>query len=196
MSRVNLLPPEVRRERRDAALVRQIRFAALCGVLLLGGLYGIRTLQLVFIRGDIDDVRAEQTVVRGSIAELADVAAARDGVARYRTYVAQILAGEVLWSEQLVRVASAVPPGFVLTSLTGQAGPDPGTGIIGSITFSGSSPRLVDARSWLSRIATEEGWANGWLSSLQGGEGTAGLTFTGSVDLTVDAISERGRGGA
>lgn len=194
MSRVNLLPPEVRKARRDTALARRIRFVGLCGLLLLGGLYGIRTVQLFLIRGDIGDIRTQQASIQAELADLSAVAAARDGVATYRAYVGQVLAGEILWSEQLLEVSAAVPPGLTLNSLTSQTVPDIGTGIVGSLTFSGSAPRLVDARSWLSRIATQEDWANGWLSSLQGGDG-ATLTFSGSVDLTRAAISARGGGG-
>lgn len=194
-NRVNLLPPEVRRSRRDAGLVRQIRFVALCLVLLLGGIYGIGVARLFLIRGELNDVRAQQEGVRSSIAALADVVAARDGVAAYRGYVAQVLSGEILWSDQMLRVAEAVPPGFTLSSLSGVGSPDSGTGIVGSLNFSGSAPRIVDARSWLSRIATTEGWANGWLGSIQGGADAA-VTLTGTVDLTPEALSLRGRGGA
>lgn len=194
-NRVNLLPPEVRRARRDAGLVRRIRFVALCLVLLLGGIYGIGVARLLVIRGELEDLRVQQESVRSSITALADVAGARDGVAAYRGYVAQVLAGEILWSDQMLRVAQAVPPGFTLSSLSGVGAPDAGNGIVGSLTFSGSAPRIVDARSWLSRIATTEGWANGWLGSVQGGT-DASVTLAGTVDLTTESLSQRGRGGA
>lgn len=194
-SRVNLLPPEVRRARRDAGLVRRIRFAALCLVLLLGGIYGIGWARLFLVRGELDDLRVQQDGVRARIATLAEVAVARDGVATYEGYLAQVLSGEIAWSEQMLQIAEAVPPGFALTSLSGAGVADPGTGIVGTLTFSGSAPRIVDARAWLSQIAATEGWANGWLGSVQGGTDSS-VTVNGSVDLTTEALSQRGRGGA
>ena len=63
MSRVNLLPPEVRKARRDSDLARRIRFFAICGFLLLGGLYSIRTTELFLVNRDRDAVRDEQVLV-------------------------------------------------------------------------------------------------------------------------------------
>lgn len=195
MSRVNLLPPEVRKARRDAGLVARIKFVALCGVLLLGGLYGIRTVELFLVDRDLDSVRDDQVLVQARLDELGDVRAQRDAIIAGAALTDALLIGEVSWSDQFVRIARAIPPGVVLTTLDGQVVGDQGVGVIGSITFSAASQQLIPAEAWLRRLAVEEGWANGWVSSAILADAQV-FTVTGSVDLTTDAISARGRGPA
>lgn len=195
MSRVNLLPPEVRKARRDADLSRRIRFVAICGLLLLGGLYAIRTTELFLVNRDLDSVRDGRAAVEAELAELAEVRAQRDAIIAGEVLTAQLLTGEVSWSDQFVRIAGAVPSGVVLTSLDGQVIGDQGVGVIGSVSFSAASQQLIPAEAWLRRLAVEEGWANGWVSSAILAESET-FTVTGSVDLTTDAISSRGRGPA
>lgn len=191
MSRVNLLPAEIRRARRDAALVHRIRFVALCAFLLLGGVYAIRTYEIFSLDAQVREVVVEQASVRNELQSLADVAATRDAAVAARSLSRQLLLGEVPWSEQLLRVAASVPPGFSLESLTGQLNPDPGTGIIGSISFQAISRELVPTQTWLVRLAAQEGWANAWLSSAVSDQGP--FAVQGSVDLTTGSLSERGR---
>lgn len=195
MSRVNLLPPEVRKARRDADLIRRIRFFALCGVLLLGGLYTIRTVELFLVNRDLDSVREDQALVQVRLAELAEVRTQRDAIIAGEALTAQLLIGEVSWSDQFLRIASAVPPGVVLTTLDGQVAGDQGVGVIGSVSFTAASDQLIPAEAWLRRLAIEEGWANGWVSSAILAENEI-FTVSGSIDLTTDAISARGRGPA
>lgn len=190
MSRVNLLPVEVRRARRDAALVHRIRFIGICGLLLLGGLYGVRTYEVFSLGAQVEDVRAEQAAVQAEFDSLSDVAAARDAAVAARTLTQQLLSGEISWSQQLLQVAETVPSGFTLSSLAGQAAPDPGTGIVGSITFSATSSQLLVTRSWLVRMAAQEGWANAWVSSVSSDTGP--FTVAGSVDLTTASVTDRG----
>lgn len=194
MSRVNLLPDEVRQQRRGRARARQIRFFGLCVLFLLAGLYAIRTGQIFLLRRDLDQVAAQQASVQAQLDELADVRAVREAVVAGRGLVTQLLRGEVSWSEQMLEVAQTVPAGFQLDSLSGQLTPDSTTGVIGSMTFTASSQQLLSAESWLIRIETQEGWANGWVSSVAS-EGTT-FSVTGSLDLTADALSPRGGGPA
>lgn len=195
MSRVNLLPPEVRKARRDAGLARRIRFLGLCALLLLGGVYGIRTVQLFLVNGDLDAVRQEQAAVEAQLSELSDVATKRDAISAGEALTAEVLRGEVAWSDQFIRIARAVPPGVTLTSLGGQVSGDQGVGVIGSISFTAVSQQLIPTETWLVRLEAQEGWANGWVTSAVAVE-NQNFTIGGSIDLTVDAISARGRGPA
>lgn len=190
MSRVNLLPAEIRRARRDAALVHRIRFFALCAILFLGGVYAIRTYEIFSLDAQVRDVVAQQASVEGELQALADVAATRDAAVAARALTRQLLVGEVPWSEQLLRIAASVPPGFTLEALAGQLTPDPGTGIIGSITFQAISRELVPTQTWLVRLAAQEGWANPWISSAVSDQGP--FAVQGSVDLTSASLSSRG----
>lgn len=196
MTRVNLLPPEVRKERRDAALAHRIRFVALCLVLLLGGTYALRTTQLYLVDRDLRDVQAAQAVAQERLATLADVAAERDAVAAGRTLTATLLRGEVLWSQELLRVSTAIPGGFRLSTYGGQLlaeGAVPG--IVGSVTFTATADTLIPTEAWLVRIAAQEAWANGWVNSAVQADGGI-FTVNGSYDLTNAALSPRAGGQA
>lgn len=192
--RVNLLPPEVRRARRDAGILRRIRFAGFAALLLLGGVYGIRTAEVFFLRGDLDDLRAQQAVVQTQLQELADVAAARDAVLAGRALGAQLLRGEISWSAELLRLSQAVPTGFTLTSVSGSTSAGDVPALVGSVTFSAVSRDFVPTQTWLIRIAAQEQWANGWVSSIAAEESS--YAVSGSFDLTPSAISGRGGGPA
>ena len=67
MSRVNLLPPEVRRARADAKRARSVVVVAAALAALLGGVYLVRTLQVLSLNGDLADVRSEQATVQAEI---------------------------------------------------------------------------------------------------------------------------------
>ncbi|MFM8999040.1 MAG: hypothetical protein ACKOKE_03050 [Actinomycetota bacterium] len=192
--RVNLLPPEVRRARRDAGILRRIRFAGFAVLLLLGGLYAIRTAEVFFLRGDLDDLRAQQATVQVQLQELAEVAAARDAVVAGRALGAQLLRGEVSWSSQLLELSQAIPSGFTLSSMNGSVTSGDVPGLVGTVTFSAISRDFVPTQTWLVRIAAQEGWTNAWVSSIAAEEGS--YAVSGSFDLTPEAIAPRGRGTA
>lgn len=194
MSRINLLPPEVLKLRSAALLARRITVVGMALGALLVGLYGIRTWQVLSLRGELEDARAEAAAVQGEIDAYADLVAQQQAVVSAKDVVSSLLAGEVSWSEQLLHVASTVPSGFALSSLTGTVTQGAGGPVIGSIVWAGTSSGYLPTEAWLVRLDAQEGWANGWLQSAQGGEG--GLTVNGSVDLTIEAITPRGGGPA
>lgn len=189
MSRVNLLPPEVKKRRANLRLARRIRFFGICAVLLLGGLYGLRTFQVLSLRQDLADVQAEQASVTAQIDALADVAQAQNAVDASRQLVATLMRGEISWSEQLLHVATTVPPEFGLSSLSGTSTGDPSQILVGSLTFSANSDGFSPAQAWILRLQAQEGWVNGWVGSVQGLPVT---TVGGSVDLTQEALTSRG----
>lgn len=194
MSRINLLPPQVRRERASAGLARKIRVSGLALAALLLGLYGIRAWQVLGLRGELEAAQTEAAGVQAQIDTYAEVVAEQQSVEFARGIVTALLAGEVSWSEQMLTLASTVPSGFALTSVSGTVAPQATTGIIGSIAWSATSSGYVPTEAWLTRLDGQEGWANGWAGSVQGGDG--GVTTSGSVDLTSEAITPRGGGPA
>ncbi|MFM7718626.1 MAG: hypothetical protein ACKO8G_03915, partial [Actinomycetota bacterium] len=64
MSRVNLLPDEVRQQRRGRARARQIRFFGLCVLFLLAGLYAIRTGQIFLLRRGPEQGAEQQAAIQ------------------------------------------------------------------------------------------------------------------------------------
>jgi Tfp pilus assembly protein PilN len=194
MSRVNLLPPEVRRARADAKRARSVVVVAAALAALLGGVYLVRTLQVLSLNGDLADVRSEQATVQAEIDSFAEVAANQAALGYGERVVESLLAGEVSWSQQMLHFATTVPDGFTLTSLSGSLSGDPTQPVIGSLSWTATSAGYVPTETWLTRLAAQEGWANAWLSSAAPAD--TGLTVGGSVDLTADAITIRGGGPA
>lgn len=191
MSRVNLLPPEIRKRRAGVKLARQIRFFGLSAFLLLGGLFAIRTFEVMRLRDDLADVRAEQSSVQAQIDGLAEVSQAKTSVETARSLVTGLMRGEISWSEQMLHVATTVPPEFSVVSLSGSGIGDPSQVIVGSLTFAATAKGFAPAQSWIDRLQTQEGWTNAWVGSVQGLPDTS---VSGSVDLTQDSISSRGGG--
>lgn len=192
--RVNLLPPEVRRERRDAGRLRTIRFVGFAALLLLGGLYGIRTVEVFMLRGNLEQIRTEKAAVEVERQQLGQVATARDAVVAGEALAAELVRGEISWSAQLLRLAQVVPGGFRLTAVSGQTSSTAVAGLVGSISFNAESSDFVPAEALLIRIAAEEGWANGWVSSIAASQ--AAYSVGGSFDLTSETITARGGGPA
>lgn len=192
MTRVNLLPPEIRAERRSTRAVGRIREASLIGLLLIGGLYGIRTFEVYGLRADLEAVRAQQAEVQASVEALADVASSLSAVQAGQQLERSLWSGEVSWSELLLKVSRVVPPGFTLTSLNAQASGGAGA-TIGTVTFSATATNTAEPRVWLQRLASEEGWANPWLGSVAAGAG-GDATVNGSFDLTSESVTPRGGG--
>lgn len=189
MSRVNLLPPEVKKRRANLRLARRIRFFGICAVLLLGGLYGLRTFQVLALRSDLADVQAEQASITAQIDALADVAQAQSAVDSSRQLISSLMRGEISWSEQMLHVATTVPPEFSLNTLSGSLSGDPSQILVGSLTFSASSSGFSPAQAWILRLQSQEGWTNGWVGSVQGLPVT---TVAGSVDLMQQSLTPRG----
>lgn len=194
MSRINLLPPELRKERANARLARMIAVAGMALFVLLAGVYAIRTWQILTLRGELEGALAEKATVESQIGTFADLVAQQQAVAYAKGITASLLSGEISWSDQMLQVASAVPLGVTLTSVSGASTPQADGQLVGSITWSATSTGYVSAEAWLVRLDAQEGWANGWTDSVQGGEGS--ITANGSVDLTSAAITPRGGGPA
>lgn len=194
MSRINLLPIEVRKARSNARIARSIVFVGAAFGILLGGLYLIRTWEIITLNGDLREIETERAAVEARFDEYATVAANQSALEYGQDVVRALLAGEVSWSEQMLELASTVPPGFTLTSLSGSSSADPNAPVIGSLSWAASASGYPPTEVWLERLAAQEGWSNPWLTSLSG-EG-ATVTVNGSVDLTPDAITARGGGPA
>lgn len=194
MTRINLLPPEVRKERGNARLARRISVTGLALAALLAGLYGIRTWQVLGLRAELEAARTQRDALQSDIGAYAEIVAQQSAIASARGLSDLLLAGEVSWSEQMLGIASTVPPGVALTNLSGSISSDPSQPVIGSITWNGTSSDYPATEAWLAALSRRDDWANSWATSVQSSGGA--LTITGSVDLTSAAVTPRGGGPA
>jgi Tfp pilus assembly protein PilN len=189
VSQVNLLPPELRQRQ---AVRRVTLIVATIGAGVLAGIVAFYFLQTLRLSSAQDELRAQQQ------AELAAKQALVDSL-----YV-----NEISWSSVLLDVSRVIPDQSYLTNLTGQITAPTGTQIgavpteglvpqlIGNVSFSGVALETETIASWLTRLEEIQGWVNPWVNNSQEtGELTRIYTFESSVDLTLEATTERGRGG-
>jgi hypothetical protein len=70
------------------------------------------------------------------------------------------------------------------------------TTFVGTMAFSGSTLHFDSLSIWLTRLEEVEGWANPWTSNISQDSAVLGAyAFDTTVDLTQDALTQRGRGG-
>jgi hypothetical protein len=109
----------------------------------------------------------------------------------------------------LLDVSRVIPDPSYLTSLTGaltaptgtvigsSGTPATSTTLIGTMTFAGVADQTQTIASWLTRLEDVKGWVNPWVNTAQEQTPQTGIyLFDTGVDLTVDAATVRGRGGA
>jgi Tfp pilus assembly protein PilN len=206
VSRVNLLPPELRQ--REVAR-RNTRLVILVGVgllVLIGAFYFVQVMNLSEAK---DDLAAQQQVNAGleaQIAELQQYATLEQQLAAEQELVSAVYTNEVSWSNILLDVSRAVPSQAYLTNFTGQISMPSAEGttvttapsnLVGSISFAGEAKEMSTLAAWLARLEDVEGWVNAWVSSAnETGPYTKVYTFSSGVDLTSDVVTERGKGGA
>ncbi|MEX0833204.1 MAG: hypothetical protein WD276_04940 [Actinomycetota bacterium] len=204
MSQVNLLPPEIRealKSRRLAVLVGMAGAAVLALLILL---YFVFSASVASVRQDIAAQESINADLEGRRAELLPFEDLQNRLDAVQTLIGTALQNEVAWSGILTDVQFALPGQMFLTSLTGDVSSEaaaevvvgtPDTGVIGSLTFTGTSAGTSPLARWLGRLVEVRGWENSWLSTVtETAELSRIYDFTSSVDLTNDVLTERGRG--
>lgn len=206
MSKVNLLPPELRQrqvERRTTTLVAAIGAAVLTLILVF---YFFQTMQLSSAQDELAEQRQANADLSAQIAELQPYADLQADLAAKQQLVDSVYLNEVSWAGVLLDVSRVIPDESYLTNLTGQITAPTGTqvgtpveggttSLIGSVTFSGVARETRTIASWLTRLEQIRGWVNPWVNNAQENAAFSRIyTFDGGLDLTIDAATERGRG--
>ena len=117
-------------------------------------------------------------------------------------------AGEVSFSGMLMDLSRVIPCDAYLSTFstrrTAAAGSTPSTTaattttpLIGTMTFRGETLHFSSLSTWLNRLESVQGWANPWTPNVTADPAVAGaFQFDTSVDLTQDALTQRGAAGA
>lgn len=205
MSRVNLLPTDIKKGQE----VRRRTLLVLMGAaVVIGLIIFFWVLQGVRLSGVNDDIEAQNQTNAGLQQEITDLQKYEDlqvEAQQQEQLLASAYADEVAYSGVLVDVSKVIPPDTYLTSwasivnATTAAPTDPTstTAFVGTMTFSGATLHFDSLSTWLNRLESVQGWANPWTSSVsQEGSVAGAFTFDTSVDLTQDALTERGLAGA
>lgn len=203
MSRVNLLPQDIKQGqavRRRTVLVL-IGAAVVIGLIILLWVY-----QGVRLNGVNDDIEAQNQTNTGLQQEITDLQKYEDlqtEAQQQEQLLAAAYANEVAYSSVLVDVSKVIPPDTYLTSYTSSVNttavaptvPPSTTTFVGTQAFSGATLHFDSLSTWLNRLESVQGWANPWTSNISQDAGGGAFTFDTSVDLTQDALTERGKAG-
>jgi Tfp pilus assembly protein PilN len=202
MSRVNLLPSEIKKGqqvRRRAVLVAIIG-AAVIGVIIV--LWLIQSMRLAQVNDDIEAQNRTNQSLQADINELQRYEDLQTEAQQQQTLLESAYANEVAYSGVLVDISKVIPNDSYIASFsstldtTAAPSSDTTTTFVGTMTFTGSSLHFESLSVWLTRLEQVQGWANPWMSNIAADPNTPGAyTFDTSVDLTQDALTQRGLAG-
>jgi Tfp pilus assembly protein PilN len=206
VSQVNLLPPEIK----ERAKVRQRTTLVVLGVIgvlaLIGAYYVLQTMNLSSVEDELAAQEQTNAGLQTQISSLQEFGDLQTQLADKEALRDSVFAGEVQWSGILMDLSRVIPSDAVIDSFAGTVaatgaadalatdtttGP---TGIIGTMTFSGTVADLESATMWLSRQAQVKGWVNPFTTTLtETAPRSRQYTFSSTTDLTDDLVTERGR---
>lgn len=201
MSRVNLLPGELRQRAATRRLTSIVVAAGLGVIALIGLFYFTQTQRLADAQDDLAVQEERNAGLRTQIQELQSFADLQAELAAKQDLVAGLFVNEVSWSSALLDVSRVIPDASFLTNLTGQvqsaaAETDPTVPavgeLIGTITFQGVARETETIATWLVRLEQVEGWVNAWVTNAQESAPFSRIyTFSSGLDLTIEAATER-----
>jgi Tfp pilus assembly protein PilN len=202
VSQVNLLPPELRQRQKVRRTTSLIAVAGVAVIVLIGAFWFMQGQRLADVEDQLAAQETRNAELQGQIDELRPFADLQAELAAKETLVATLFQNEVAWSSALLDVSRVIPDLSYLTNMTGtvapsgQTGGTPDTTLIGSMSFIGFALETDTIATWLTRLEQVEGWVNAWVTSAQEDAPLSQIYgFSSGLDLTVEAATERGRGG-
>jgi Tfp pilus assembly protein PilN len=166
------------------------------------GFYVYQGMRLASVQDDIAAQERTNASLQAEINDLQKYEQLRTEAQQQQALLDAAYVNEVSYSGILVDVSKVIPPDTYLTNFASTidttAVPEVGsdTTFIGTMTFSGETLHFDSVSTWLTRLEGVEGWANPWTTSVTPDPAVAGAyTFDTSVDLTQDALTERGKAG-
>jgi Tfp pilus assembly protein PilN len=204
VSRVNLLPPELRERQATRRRTTMVALAGLAALFLLGLFYFLQTVSLSTARGDLAEQQAANAQLSQKVSDLQPYADLQQQLEAKRQLKDSLYLNEVSWSGVLLDVSRVIPDTAYLSTLAGSlTAPEvgvvepttPSANLIGSMSFAGVAEGTGTIAGWLTRLERIEGWVNPWVNSAtENGSSTGIYQFDSGVDLTIDAATDRGRG--
>jgi Tfp pilus assembly protein PilN len=206
MSRVNLLPHEIKQGQQARRRTFVVLLAGLVLVVLILLFWVVQGFQLQGVRDDIEAQSTTNESLQRNIADLQRFEDLQSRAQSQQQLLSTAYSGEISYAGALLDVSRVIPSDTYLTSLNLTSGvtpteggdttsTEPAAGFVGTLTFAGATLHFESLSTWLTRLEGVEGWANPWASTINQDPTTAGAyTFDTSVDLTTDALTERGAG--
>jgi Tfp pilus assembly protein PilN len=208
VSLVNLLPPELRERQAIRRTTSLVVAAGLAALALIGIFYFFQVQRLSQVQSDLEAQQSTNARLVSQIASLREFAALQAELAAKEALIDVIFVNEVSWSSALLDVSRVIPDASYLTNLTGQivatvagevvaepTGGTPETTLVGNMTFAGVANQTETIATWITRLEEVQGWVNAWVNSAQeDAPGSRIYTFSNGLDLTQEAVTERGQG--
>jgi Tfp pilus assembly protein PilN len=208
VSEVNLLPPELRERQAIRRTTSLVVAAGLAALALIGIFYFVQVQRLSKVQSDLESQQSTNARLVSQIASLQEFSALQAELAAKQELMSVIFVNEVSWSSALLDVSRVIPDASYLTNLTGQivptvagevvaepTGGTPQTTLVGDMTFAGVANQTETIATWITRLEEVQGWVNAWVDSAQeDAPGSRIYTFSNGLDLTQEAVTERGRG--
>ena len=208
MSQVNLLPPELRERQAIRRTTSLVVAAGLAALALIGIFYIFQVQRLSQVQSYLEAQQSTNARLVSQIASLREFAPLQAELAAKEALIDVIFVNEVSWSSALLDVSRVIPDASYLTNLTGQivatvagevvaepTGGTPETTLVGNMTFAGVANQTETIATWIARLEEVQGWVNAWVNSAQeDAPGSRIYTFSNGLDLTQEAVTERGQG--
>jgi Tfp pilus assembly protein PilN len=197
VSQVNLLPPDIQAAQRQRRLAGVVALAGVGVIGLILVFYVLQLSKLAGVREDIEDQERSNASLQTEIDQLQEFDDLRAQAQAKQELLNQVFANEVSFSGLLMDVSRVIPSTAALTSLSAsKQEPTPSTGgvtlLVGRIDVAALALDYDSVASWLTRLERVRGWVNPWVNSIADPE-TGPITYTSGVDLTDDAVTQRGR---
>ncbi len=207
LPQVNLLPPEVRADRRLRGARGWFGLAVVLAVLAVAAGWGYGWVRTGAAQ---DDIVAEQQRTTDLLKQKAQFSAVTPVLAELMRVDAAQKQGsstEILWSDYLGAITAVLPPDVTVATLTVQAAnpmealaapTDPlATPSIATIAFTGTATTVPDAAAWADALDAVPGFSSAWVGTVQraGTDGAIYYDVTSTIQMDATALAKRSFGG-
>lgn len=195
MRPINLLPPEVARNRTRRRRQAMMALAGVAYIALLAMGVFVWNGKVDTARRDLDtQVSINQTLER-QVVSLTDSGDLRAQFNEKADLIRSALATDVDWGIILNDLARLLPPRLWVENFSGTIVPETTPGVVGQVAFSGVGFDFPDVSAWLRALDSEQfnGITGTWVSTIsEGFIGESGVvTFTSTAVLTSAATTNR-----
>jgi len=206
VSRVNLLPSEIKKGQETRRRFALFVLAGIGLVLLILAFWFVQSMRVGDVQDQIDAQNQTNQAIQQEINGLQQYEQLQTEAQQQQDLLSSAYAGEVSYSGMLVDVSKVIPSDTYLTNFASTLQPPGSSGattpststttFVGTMTFSGETLHFDSMSTWLNRLGEVQGWANPWVSNVTADSGVAGAyQYDTSVDLTQDALTQRGAAG-
>jgi Tfp pilus assembly protein PilN len=186
--------------------------AGIALILLVVAFWFVQSMRLSSVQSDIDAQEQANASLQQEINGLQKYEQLQTEAQQQQQLLDTAYANEVSFSGMLLDVSKVIPSDTYLTNFASTlAAPTAAAGstssstststttttFVGTMSFSGETLHFSSLSTWLNRLESVQGWANPWTSNVTADSSIAGAyQFDTSVDLTQDALTQRGAAGA